>query len=124
MRSRSVPIAISVAVLAAAGAVGCYVQSTKFKTEAQWLLERGTAQGEEYAATLEGSIADRQLATFEERRAVLEQAHLWQRGQLFLILLSVIAAFSSYVLYLFARLRASLETVTEAEQAVISAQAR
>lgn len=108
MRSRSVAISIVVAVLFAGGAVGSFVQAQRHRTEARWLLERGDAQGQEYAATFDGAAQDAQLITLEERHAVLEKAHLWQRLQLVCILASVIAAFSSYVFFLFRRLRDQL----------------
>lgn len=108
MRSRSVTLAILFAVLFAGGAVGSFLQAQKYRTDARWLLERGTAQAQEYAATFDGSHADEQLSTLEQRRQVLEQAHLWQRLQLLSILASVIAAFSSYVFFLFRRLRDQL----------------
>ena len=110
MRSRSVPIAIAVAVLSAGGAVACYTQGTQLRNQASWLLERGSAEGDEYANTFDDSAADKQQELLEQRRAVLDQVALWQRGQLLLILLSVVSAFSSYVLFLFARLRASART--------------
>ena len=109
MRSRSVAVAVSIAVLSAAGAVGCYIRADALHTEARWLLERSRAEGEAWVNTFDGEVADRQIATMEERRGIVERAHLWQRGQLLLILLTVVAAFSSYVLYLLHRLRHSLE---------------
>jgi hypothetical protein len=109
VRSRSVTITLCVAVLSAGGAVGCYVRSSELKREAGWLLERGNAQAAEYASTFDGAIAEAQLKTFEARRLVLDRAHLWQRGQMLLILVTVIAALSGYLLFLFHRLRADLE---------------
>lgn len=108
MRSRSVAVAILFALLFAGGAVGSFFQAQKYRTEARWLLERGTAQAQQYAQTLDGTAADEQLSTLEQRREVLESAHLWQRLQLLCILASVIAAFSSYVFFLFRRLREQL----------------
>ena len=111
MRSRSVAITLCVAVLAGAGAVGCYLRTSELKREAGWLLERGNAQAAEYANTFDSAIVEAQLRTFETRRAILDRAHLWQRGQMLLILVTVIAAFSAYVLFLFHRLRADLEQI-------------
>ena len=122
MRSRSVAITLCIALLSAAGAVGCYVRTSELKREAGWLLERGNAQAAEYANTFNAAIVEEQLKTFEARRAILDRAHLWQRGQLLLILVTVIAAFSAYVLFLFHRLRADLEHLgPEAVPASISA---
>ena len=115
MRSRSVVLALCVSLLSTAGAVGAYVKATAWRTEAQWLLERGSAQAEAYADTFDGALADEQFKTFEERHAVLANAHLWQRVQLLLILVAVIAAISSYVLYLFWRLRTDLAELEPAE---------
>ncbi len=122
MRSRSVAVAITIAVLSSTGAVGCYVRAAQLRAEGQWLLERGTAEAQEFTQTFSGDAQDKQFATFETRRQVLDRAVLWQRGQLLLILLTVIAAFSSYVLFLFSRLRADLEDVDDAELARLSIQ--
>lgn len=108
MRSRSVAVAILFTVLFAAGAVGSFIQAQKYRTDARWLLERGEAQGQQYAQSFDGAAQDEQLSTLEKRREVLEKAHLWQRLQLLSILASVIAAFSSYVFFLFRRLREQL----------------
>ncbi|MBX5483838.1 MAG: hypothetical protein IRZ16_18610 [Myxococcaceae bacterium] len=109
MRSLSVAAAVALTVLAAAGAIGCYAKMRQLRSEASWLLERGSAQGQQYADTFDDAAAEQQLATLKQRRAVLDRVALWQRGQLLLILLAVISAFCSYFLYLFARLRAALE---------------
>lgn len=122
MRSRSVAVAITIAVLSSFGAVGCYVRATQLRTEGQWLLERGTAEAQEFANTFSGDAQDKQFATFEARREVLSRSVLWQRAQLLLILLTVIAAFSSYVLFLFSRLREDLEDIDDAELARLSIQ--
>jgi hypothetical protein len=103
-----VAVAIGVAVLCAAGAAGCYVRANQLRGEASWLMARGNAEAQEYAASLDSATAASQLKTFEQRRAVLERAHLWQRGQMLLILSSVAAAIASYVLFLFRRLREQL----------------
>ena len=108
MRSRSVAVAILLSALCAGGAVASHLRAQEHRNQAQWLLARGNAQAEEYAATFDGAAADQQLGTFEHRRQVLDQAHLWHRLQLLAILASVIFAFSSYVLFLFKRLRDQL----------------
>ena len=113
MRSRSVTVAVSIALLSGAAAVGAYVRASQLRTEAQWLLQRGTAEAEEYANTFESAMAEKQLATLSERRGVLDNVLLWQRFQMLLVLIGVIAAFSSYVLHLFHRLRTDLEEVTD-----------
>lgn len=105
---RSLVVALSICALCAAGAVASYRKSFQLRTEASWLMIRGDAQGAEYAATLDGAIAEAQLATFEQRRAVLEQAHRWQRVQMLLILATVVAAICSYVLHLLHRLNRQL----------------
>ncbi len=117
MRSRSVAVAIGVSVLSAGGAGLCFARAHQLREEGAWKLARGNAQGEEYATTLDSSVAEQQLATFEERRVLLEQAHLWQRFQLIFIMLAVVAAFSSYMLHLYHRLRVDL---VEADDATIS----
>jgi hypothetical protein len=108
MRSRSVTVAVTVSALAAAGAGYAHFRAHQLRTDAGWLLERSSAQADEYATTLDSKVAEDQLATFDQRRAVLEHAELWQRYELLSILLTVVGGFSSYVLYLFRRLREQL----------------
>jgi hypothetical protein len=96
------------AVLAAGGAVGSHLKAHHLKSDAQWLMERGSAQADEYATSLDSRVAEAQLVTLDERRAVLERAELWHRTEMLAILLAVVSAFSSYVLYLFRRLREQL----------------
>ena len=108
MRSRSVLVAIAISGCCAAGAVGCYLKAARLRSDGAWYLARGEAQAQEYAATFDGAVAENELATFEERRVVLERSHLWQRLQLILIMAAVVGAFSSYVLYLYFRLREQL----------------
>ena len=117
MRSRSVALAIVVSVLCAGGAVACYLRASQLRSDAEWYLARGNAEAEEYSATLDSAIAERQLATFEQRRELLERAHLWQRAQLLLVLAGVGSAFGSYLLYLFFRLRQQLVEATPEESA-------
>lgn len=108
MRSRSVTAAIVISVLCAGGAVGSYLQSRALRTDAQWLMARGEAQAQEYASTFDNAAAEKQLGTFEARRVVLAKAQRWQLLQMILVMAAVIAAFSSYVLFLFRRLREQL----------------
>jgi hypothetical protein len=108
MKSRSVALALALFTLSAAGAIGAHVRAQQLKTDARWLLERGTAQAQEYADTFDSHVADAQLATLDQHRAVLDRAELWQRTEMLSILLAVICAFSTYVLFLFSRLREQL----------------
>jgi hypothetical protein len=108
MRSRSVTVAVVVSALAAGGAGYAHIRAHQLRSDAGWLLERGSAQGEEYASSLDTQIAEDQLTTFDERRAVLDRAQLWQRAELLGILFAVVGGFSSYVLFLFRRLREQL----------------
>jgi hypothetical protein len=108
MRSRSVTVAIIIAAAATGGAVAAHLRSRHLKTDAEWLMARGSAQADEYAASLDSHVAEAQLATFDERRAALEKSEIWHRTEMLLILLAVVASFSSYVLYLFRKLREQL----------------
>lgn len=108
MRSRSFTVAIVFAVLCLGGAVGSYAMARSLRTEAKWLMARGDAQAQEYAATFDGAAAEKQLSTFEQRRVVLERAQRWQLLQMLLVLAAVMSGFSSYVLFLFRRLREQL----------------
>jgi hypothetical protein len=111
--SHRVTLAVLVSFAFAGGALACYFRAAHLRGEAQWLLERGAAAAEAYAHSFDGTLADSQLFTFEQRRAVLERALLWQRGQLVLILASVVAAFCSYLLFLLNRLQAQLLDATD-----------
>jgi len=112
MRSRSVAVSLILTLLCAGGAVGSYARAHSLRTEARWLLERGTAQAQEYADTFDGSAADSELGTLDQRQAVLDRAQLWYGAQLLLVLATVVLAFSSYVFYLFRRLRDQLLDAT------------
>jgi hypothetical protein len=105
VRSPSVAIAVCITLLSGGGALACYLRASQLQRDSGWLLERAQAQAAEYSATLDSSLAENQLKAFEERRQILERAHLWQRGQMLLTLLGLVAGFSSYVLYLYHRLR-------------------
>jgi hypothetical protein len=104
MGTRSVTAALCISLLAAGGAGFCYVRADALQVQGQWLMERGTAQAQDYAQRLDATAADAQLKTFAERRAVLQQAHNWQRGMMLGVLASVLAAVSAYMLFLLRRL--------------------
>ena len=115
MRSRSMGVAVCLSLCCVAGAVVCHLRASSLKQEAAWILVRGQTQAQEYASTFDGTLADQQLKSFEERRATLERAQLWQLFERLLILMSAVGAFSSYVLYLLRRLREQLVEATSAE---------
>lgn len=112
MRSREVAVAVLLAMLCVAGAVGCRLRAGRLKSEASWQLARAKAAAAEYAATFEGAHVQRQLALFEERRLTLERAHLWQRGQYVLVLLAVTSTFAAFGFRLLSRLEAAEELPT------------
>ncbi len=104
MGTRSVTAALCVSLLAAGGAGYCYTRADALQVQGQWLMERGTAQAQDYAQRLDSTAADAQLKTFAERRAVLLQAHNWQRGMMLGVLAAVLSAVSAYMLFLLKRL--------------------
>ncbi len=106
--SRSVALALVVCLASGGGAFWAYDKASRLRTEGNWLMLRGNAQAEEYAHSLDTQAAETQLLTFEQRRVVLESAHFWQRVQMLLVLLCVVAAFSTYILWLYFRLRQQL----------------
>lgn len=108
MRSRSMIIAAVISLLCAAGAIGSYLRASALRTDAAFLMLRGSKQAAEYAQSFDGSIAEQQLATFDQRRAVLDHARSWQVLQMLLVMCSVLAGFASYVFFLFRRLREQL----------------
>jgi hypothetical protein len=104
MGTRSVTAALCISLLAAGGAAFCYTRADALQVQGQWLMERGTAQAQDYAQRLDATAADAQLKTFAERRTVLQQAHNWQRGMMLGVLASVLAAVGAYMLFLLKRL--------------------
>ena len=109
MGTRSVTAAICVSLLRrwVLGIATCARRPCS--SEARWLMERGNAQALEYAERLDNSVADAQLKTFAERRTVMEQAHLWQRGQMLGLMAGALAALAAYMLYLLRRLDSQLD---------------
>jgi hypothetical protein len=94
--------------------LGCYLRANALRTEADWLMARGQAQAQEYASSFDGTFADQQLLSFDQRRMALERAQLWLLFEKLLILVCVVGMFSSYVLYLFKRIRDEIEeAITE-----------
>ncbi|MFY0523898.1 hypothetical protein ACN28I_12260 [Archangium gephyra] len=120
MRLFSVTTAVCVSLLTAACAAGCWYRAEQLRSEADWLLERGKAQASEFAQSFDDTLATQQLETFAKRRAVLERAHLWQRGQALGVMFAVMAGASAWVLSLMRRLDGELE---EAHQELEEAKA-
>lgn len=122
MGSRSVTAAICVAVLSAGVSGYCYTRASELQSQARWLMERGNAQALDYAERLDNTVADAQLKTFAERRAVMERAHLWQRGQMLGLMAGVLAALAAYMLHLLRRLDSQLDDASvEAPPELLSA---
>lgn len=95
MRTRSVIIASLVGFVAVLAAVGCQLRARALQTDAGWLLERAQAMADAYVHTFNGAYVDRQLSTYEERRALLDRAHLWHEGTVAFLLLAVASAFAA-----------------------------
>ena len=104
MGTRSVTAALCISLLSAGFAGYCYTRSDALQVQGQWLMERGTAQAEDYANRLDGAAADAQLKSFAERRVVLERAHRWHRGMMLGVLMAALSAVSAYMLFLLKRL--------------------
>ncbi|MCE9667243.1 hypothetical protein LY474_05385 [Myxococcus stipitatus] len=104
MYTRSLSVALCITLLSSGAAIYCYTRADALQVQGQWLMERGTAQAEEYAQRLDGKAADAQLKTFAERRGVLEHAHLWQRGMMLSVLLAALSLVGAYVFFLLKRL--------------------
>jgi hypothetical protein len=102
---RSVALALGFSLASAGLAAGCALRASSFSDQAAWLLARGTAEAAEYTSTFDGRHVDQELATFQERRAVLERAHRWQGGATALAMISVLAVVAGYLAYLLVRLQ-------------------
>lgn len=122
MRSRSVAVAVVLALVCFGGSVACWFRSAAYRRDAEWHLLRGNAAAHEYAQTFDDAIAEQQLQAFELRREALEWAHVWQRGQMLLLLSAVASAVASYLLHLLARLRRDLSDTID--DPVVEAQLR
>ena len=116
MRLFSVTTAVCVSLLTAACAAGCWYRAELLRSEADWLLERSKAQASEFAQSFNDPLAARQLETFSKRRALLERAHLWQRGQARGIMFAVVAAAGAGVLSLMRRLEGELEEAAQGRE--------
>ncbi|MBM7115305.1 hypothetical protein [Archangium primigenium] len=113
MRLLSVTTALFVGVLCAGCAVGAWHRAEALRSEASWLMERSRAQATEYTQSFNDAVASQQLETFAKRRAVLEQAYLWQRVQTLGILFAAAAAACAWVLSLLRRINGALDEATE-----------
>jgi hypothetical protein len=113
MRLFSVTTAVCICLLSAAGAGASWYRAEQLRSEAAWLLERSKAQASEYAQSFNDTLATQQLETFAKRRAVLEQAYVWQRVQTLGILFAAAAAAGAWVLSLLRKLNGELEDVSE-----------
>ena len=105
MGYRSVALAVVLSLGCAVLAVGCTMRVAHLGKQAEWLLLRSAAEAAEYTATFDGRHVDQELLTFQERRAVLERAHAWQRGATGLLMASALLLLASYALFLVVRLR-------------------
>lgn len=101
MRGFTVAVALSLAC--AGGAAGCYWKVHTLRADSGWVMARATAQADEYVESFDGSLADRELATLDEYRAVLERAHGWERGQELFVIAAVLALFAAYLLRVLGR---------------------
>lgn len=106
MSYRSAALAICLSLGCVALAVACTARARHLDSKGAWLLHRGSAEAAEYLSTFDGKYVDQELVTYEERRAVLERAHLWRRGATSLVMAAALLAFASYVLFLLVRLQA------------------
>ncbi len=96
-------VALLVFGLSVAGAAFSFARMSRLRTEASWLLATADAYAADYGASLEGSFAEAELASFEQRRAVLERAHRWRQLEIACILAAAAAALTAYALYLVRR---------------------
>jgi hypothetical protein len=112
MRRWGVATAMCISLLAAGGAGWCWHRAEELRHQASGLLERGRVQATEYAETFDDAMATLELETFAKRRAVLERAHLWQRGQYLGVMVAAVAAALAWLLSILRRLEGQLEEVS------------
>lgn len=92
-------------ILSAAGAAISFRKVSQLRSEASWLSLRADAHAANYAASLESSLVDTELISFDQRRALLVRAHLWQRLEIVCVLFAAAAALFAYGFYLLRRAR-------------------
>jgi hypothetical protein len=90
----------------AAGVATWRMQPLRHQSES--LLASSRASADAFASSFDGQFADRQLDTFEARRAVVERVQRWQRLQLLGIVGAAAGLFAGWVLWLLARLHQDL----------------
>ena len=100
---RKVKVALIVLGLSVAGAAFSFLRMSRLRTEATWLLATADTFAADYGASLDGHFAEAELASFDQRRAVLERAYRWQRFEVACLLAAAAAAFTAYGLYLVRR---------------------
>ena len=105
MRWTGILMAVVLALGCTAGAGYCFARADALQREAAWALTRAGAHAAEYARSLSGSEVDDELRTLAQRRALLEQAHVWQGGQQLAVVGAVVALLAAYGLFLRLRLR-------------------
>jgi hypothetical protein len=110
MRTRGVVLAGLWTVLcgSAAGVASWRMQPLRHQSDS--LLASSRASADAFASSFDGQFADRQLDTFEARRAVVERVQRWQRLQLLGIIGAAVGLFAGWVLWMLARLQAQLAT--------------
>ena len=111
--SRAVTIALGLALAWGGTALLSYFKIRHLRSDAQFLLTRGNAEGAAYAQTFDGEIYQHQLETFERRRLALEKTFFWHRLFTISVLGTVIALFCGYLLFLLHRLREQLVDAVE-----------
>ncbi len=102
---RKLIIALTIFVLAAAGALISFRKMSQLRSEAGWLLVRADAHAADYASSLDGAFAETELMTFDQRRTLLERAQRWQQLEMFCVLVGVAAAILGYSFYVMRRVR-------------------
>jgi hypothetical protein len=90
----------------AAGVATWRMQPLRHQSES--LLVSSRASADAFASSFDGQFADRQLDTFEARRAVVERLQRWQRLQLLGIVGATVGLFAGWVLWMLARLQENL----------------
>jgi hypothetical protein len=112
MRMRGVVLAGLWTLLcgSAAGVATWRMQPLRHQSES--LLASSRASADAFASSFDGQFADRQLDTFEARRAVVERVQRWQRLQLLGVVGATVGLFAGWVLWMLARLQAHLAADT------------
>jgi hypothetical protein len=105
---RGVLLAGVFTVVSAAGSAVATWRMQPLRAESEALLSSSRIHADAFASSFDGQFADRQLDTFDARRAVVGRLQRWQRLQLLGLLGVATGLFGGWLLWMLGRVQAEL----------------